>query len=93
MFIFYDLIFILFAVVYAPILFLRKKWHGGFRQRFGFFSAQERSGWGDNPRIWIHAVSVGEVQVVAGLVARLRATCPFMAGPPRSAGSGRSGSR
>lgn len=76
MFIIYDLIFILFAAVYAPVLFLRKKWHGGFRQRFGLFSAQELAKWDDRPRIWIHAVSVGEVQVTAGLVSRLRTAYP-----------------
>lgn len=54
-----------------PVVLLRFWWRGrlqpAYRQRLG-----ERLGWGDPPRaaIWIHAVSVGEVQAAEPLIRR-----------------------
>ncbi len=72
MFILYDLIFIIFAIIYLPYLLFKKKLHRGFIQRLGFL-----------PRslnlyrpIWIHAVSVGEARVAEILLRQLRRAYP-----------------
>lgn len=57
---FFPLALILILPSYLPRMFRRGGYHGTFFQRFGFFDrvTQERIGHG---RIWIHAVSVGEL--------------------------------
>jgi 3-deoxy-D-manno-octulosonic-acid transferase len=50
-------------------LFDRSYWHN-FRERFGFVPARPAGG------VWLHAVSVGEVQACAALVAALRRRHP-----------------
>jgi len=47
----------------------REYWHGGWA-RFGFGTPRPPGG------IWVHAVSVGEVQAAAALIAALRARLP-----------------
>ena len=42
---------------------------GNWRERFGFIESTEETG---RPLIWIHAVSVGEVQAAAALIKALR---------------------
>jgi len=72
MFIFYNLIFLLFAIMYLPVYILRRKFHRGFLLRLGFLPkdlAQDRP-------IWVHAVSVGEVMAVRGLIEELRNVYP-----------------
>ena len=71
MFILYDLIFLVFAVVYLPVLFFKKKMHPSFGVRLGKFAAPELG----RP-IWIHAVSVGEAVSVKHLVEGLRYDLP-----------------
>ena len=76
----------LFAVAYAvalPSFLLRMKRRGGYRARMGDRFAKypaemlERiSGEPRASRIWIHAVSVGEVQVAGQLMRALRAADP-----------------
>lgn len=72
MFIIYDLIFLLFALLYSPIYLYRRKFHRGFLSRLGFLSLTLKL---NNP-IWIHAVSVGEIMAVRGLIDGLRKTYP-----------------
>ncbi len=72
MFIVYDLIFLIFAAVYLPSYFLRGKLNRGFFRRLGLLPARLSL---DRP-IWIHAVSVGEVVSIKGLVTRLRQEYP-----------------
>jgi len=72
MIILYDLIFIIFAIVYLPYFLLRKKIHQGFSQRLGFLPRSLRL---DHP-IWMHAVSVGEARVAEILVKQLRQAYP-----------------
>lgn len=75
MWILYDILFLLCAFVYLPLLYLRGKWHGGFYARLGFLpplkTAQECS-----RSIWIHAVSVGEVLAVLDVIEALRRKFP-----------------
>ncbi|MGD9014663.1 MAG: 3-deoxy-D-manno-octulosonic acid transferase [Candidatus Omnitrophota bacterium] len=72
MFLLYDLVFIIFAIVYLPYFLLRKKVHQGFTQRLGFLPTALRL---DRP-VWIHAVSVGEAKVAGILAKQLRQAYP-----------------
>jgi len=72
MFIIYDLIFLIFVLIYLPLYLLRQKFHRGFARRLGSLPADLDL---DRP-IWIHAVSVGEAVAVKGLVSQLRKTYP-----------------
>jgi 3-deoxy-D-manno-octulosonic-acid transferase len=72
MFIFYDLIFLIFAIFYLPVFLLKKKMHPGFLMRLGWLPKQLKF---DRP-IWVHAVSVGEVMAVRHLIGELRLTYP-----------------
>ena len=51
------------------------KYRRGFLERMGRVPARLETG-GGSPVIWIHAVSVGEVMAVSGLVAQLKASLP-----------------
>ena len=90
----------LFAVAYTvmvPSFLLRMKRRGGYRARFSdrfgryppeiltALSHEPRTA-NHEPRIWIHAVSVGEVQVAGQLMRALRErSCS----PPRPRRAGR----
>jgi len=77
MFILYDIIFLLYAILYIPVLLLKQKWHKGFWMRFGVFSPDIRKSIDGYKNIWIHAVSVGEVAVVLRLVDSVKEKFPF----------------
>ncbi len=51
------------------------KYHRGFAERMGAVPARVRSV-SEKPAIWIHAVSVGEVLAIVGLVSRMRRASP-----------------
>lgn len=78
MFFLYDLISLLVALFYLPAFlfgyFRRGKYRNSIRQRLGLFLAQEKLDL--KGCLWIHAVSVGEVGVVAPLVAELKKRYP-----------------
>lgn len=71
--------YVILSYLLAPVAFGFLLWRGfgnrAYWQRFG-----ERLGYGecrlDEPSIWIHAVSVGEVQAAAALVKTLRQRYP-----------------
>jgi 3-deoxy-D-manno-octulosonic-acid transferase len=68
MHIFYDLIFLIIAVIYTPVYLFKKKFHRGFLVRLGFLPKSLAL----NSPIWIHAVSVGEVMAIKGLLQDLK---------------------
>lgn len=72
MFIIYDLIFLLFAVIYLPIYLFKGKFHPGFGMRLGILPQNIQL----NRPIWIHAVSVGEVMAAKYLIEKLRIAYP-----------------
>ena len=72
----YDIIFLAYALVYLPYLVLTRRWYPGFGMRFGFFPSALKEQMAGARNIWVHAVSVGEVAMVAGLVRRLKARYP-----------------
>jgi 3-deoxy-D-manno-octulosonic-acid transferase len=74
---------VLFAIGFTLLLpyFLARMWRrGGYRrdfmQRLGWYDAGRRAQLRARPRIWIHAVSVGEVFVAARFMAELRMRRP-----------------
>ncbi|HPN87865.1 MAG TPA: 3-deoxy-D-manno-octulosonic acid transferase [Candidatus Omnitrophota bacterium] len=72
MFIIYDIIFILFSLLYLPKMILKGKWRWAFLSRFGFFSKDTKIKLRKKENIWIHAVSVGEVLVIVPLIRQLQ---------------------
>ena len=68
----YDLIFFAVVIIYIPIYLFKKKFHRGICLRLGILPKNLAL---DRP-IWIHAVSVGEVMAVRGLVEELRKIFP-----------------
>ncbi|MCK9432069.1 MAG: 3-deoxy-D-manno-octulosonic acid transferase [Candidatus Omnitrophica bacterium] len=72
MFIVYDLIFLVFAVFSLPFYFMRGKFNSGFVRRLGFLP----KGLNLERPIWVHAVSVGEVNAVGGLIRGLKREYP-----------------
>jgi 3-deoxy-D-manno-octulosonic-acid transferase len=72
----YDIIFFAYALVYLPYLVLTRRWYPGFGMRFGFFPSAFKAEMAGSGNIWVHAVSVGEVAAVAGLVRRLKVRYP-----------------
>jgi 3-deoxy-D-manno-octulosonic-acid transferase len=73
-------LYILLAYLLVPIAFGLVVWRG-FRDRDHWHNLGERFGLGPRPAgdvrcIWVHAVSVGEVQASAALVRSLRARYP-----------------
>ena len=76
MFIFYDLIFVLFAVCVLPTYIFKRKFHQGFLMRLGIFSDEQRKRLADRRPIWLHAVSVGEVLASKALLEELHKAYP-----------------
>ena len=76
MFIVYDIIFICFAVLYFPYLVVRGKWHSGFKMRFGCLDPALGRKLDGSERIWVHAVSVGEVLAVTDLLRKVKEAYP-----------------
>ncbi|MBF0122315.1 MAG: 3-deoxy-D-manno-octulosonic acid transferase [Candidatus Omnitrophica bacterium] len=74
--IFFDILYLFYAILYFPFLILRGKWHGGFKERVGFFSSRLKKDFAERQNIWIHAVSVGEVVAIEGVLRRLQAVYP-----------------
>lgn len=72
MFILYDLIFLIVAVVYLPLYLLKRKLHRGCLLRLGLLP---KDLWLDNP-LWVHAVSVGEATAIRGLISELKVVYP-----------------
>jgi 3-deoxy-D-manno-octulosonic-acid transferase len=77
---FYNLLFPIALLLMLPRFVLRMirrgKYRHKFGQRFGIYSARVRDHIRAHPRIWVHAVSVGEVLIAKKLIARLRQERP-----------------
>jgi 3-deoxy-D-manno-octulosonic-acid transferase len=71
-----DVLYLIGSVLYLPVLFFKGKWHDGFRDRFGRMSQETTEHLATGRNIWIHAVSVGEVMAIEGLIAGLKARYP-----------------
>lgn len=67
LFVLYDILFIVLLFLYLPVYFLRGKMtRFSFLQRLGIFSAVK-----EDSCVWIQVVSVGEVQLIHGLLKKI----------------------
>jgi len=80
MYLLYSALLGLALVASLPYWFVRMlasgKYREGLRERFGRVPQRLKWGSADMPAIWVHAVSVGEVLAVSGLIASLRERFP-----------------
>src|SRR5258705_11022950 len=76
----YNLLFTVFFCISAPYYFLkmwrRGNWRRGFRQRFGRFDSKIKQALSNRHVLWIHAVSVGEVNICTQLIRALEPRLP-----------------
>ena len=74
----YSLALALLALAYLPLFLVRKVWGAGYpvalRERLGFVRVPPASS--PRSRLWVHAVSVGEVMAAVPLVQALRMRWP-----------------
>ena len=76
----YNLLFTLFFFLSAPFYWLkmvrRGNWREGFSQRFGKYSSKIKQALTNRHVLWLHAVSVGEVNICTQLIAALEPRLP-----------------
>lgn len=76
----YNVLFIIFFVVTLPYYFMRMSrrgnWTDGFLQRFGIYDTKLKQALTNRQVIWLHAVSVGEVNVCTQLIRALEPRLP-----------------
>ena len=76
----YNLIFTLGFLLCAPFYFFkmwrRGNWKHGFAQRLGRYSSKVKQAVTNRHVLWIHAVSVGEVNIATQLIAALEPRLP-----------------
>jgi 3-deoxy-D-manno-octulosonic-acid transferase len=71
-----NLVYLVGAILYSPVLLyqmiFQRKNRRGWRQRFGYVRHYDPA----QPRIWVHGVSLGEINATPRLVAELRQHLP-----------------
>ena len=76
----YNILFIIFFVLSAPYYFWRMRrrgnWRAGFAQRFAKYDSSLKQALTNRHVIWMHAVSVGEVDVCTQLIRALEPRVP-----------------
>jgi 3-deoxy-D-manno-octulosonic-acid transferase len=76
----YNVLFTIFFVLTSPYYFWRMRrrgeWQRGFTQRFGSFDAPIKQALTNRQVVWIHAVSVGEVNLCTQLINALEPRVP-----------------
>src|SRR5437016_1472452 len=76
----YNILFTIFFVLASPHYFLRMRrrgnWQKGLGQRFGRFDAKFKQAITNRQTVWLHAVSVGEVNVCTHLIRALEPRLP-----------------
>ena len=76
----YNILFSIFFWLSSPYYFLRMwrrgNWHEGFGERLGKYPTRVKSAITNGHVIWIHAVSVGEVNVCTQLIKALEPRVP-----------------
>src|SRR6476661_396015 len=76
----YNLLFpfalLFFLPGYVVKMLRRGNYREKFGQRLGFYDAATRAALAPGERIWLHAVSVGEVMIALKLAARMKARTP-----------------
>jgi 3-deoxy-D-manno-octulosonic-acid transferase len=76
----YNILFQVFFVLSSPYYFLRMQrrgnWVRGFGQRFGRFDSKFKQAITNRHTLWLHAVSVGEVNICTQLIQALEPRLP-----------------
>jgi 3-deoxy-D-manno-octulosonic-acid transferase len=76
----YNVFFMLFFLGSSPYYFWRMSrrgnWQAGFQERFGRFTTRFKTAITNRHVLWIHAVSVGEVNIATQLIRALEARLP-----------------
>jgi 3-deoxy-D-manno-octulosonic-acid transferase len=76
----YNILFTIFFTLSSPYYFWRMwrrgNWRRGFRERFGHYTAGLKQALTNRHVIWIHAVSVGEVNLCTQLIRALEPRLP-----------------
>jgi 3-deoxy-D-manno-octulosonic-acid transferase len=76
----YDILFTVFFVLSAPYYFMRMRrrgnWQNGFAQRFARYDAKLKQAITNRQTIWLHAVSVGEVNLCTHLIRAIERRLP-----------------
>jgi 3-deoxy-D-manno-octulosonic-acid transferase len=80
MFFFYNISIGLLTILFSPFLFFKivtkKKYRTGFKQRLGFLPSDLRKKLQGKRPIWLHAVSVGEVNASLPLIKGIKERYP-----------------
>jgi 3-deoxy-D-manno-octulosonic-acid transferase len=78
----YNIVFLVFFVLSSPYYFLklwrRGNWRTGFFQRFGEYGSNIRQSITNRHIIWMHAVSVGEMNICVQVIRALEPRMPNM---------------
>jgi 3-deoxy-D-manno-octulosonic-acid transferase len=76
----YNILFTIAFWIAAPYYFMRMRrrgnWQAGFSERFGKFDSKVKQSLSNRHVIWMHAVSVGEVNVCTHLIRALEKRVP-----------------
>lgn len=76
----YNILFTIFFVLASPYYFWRMRrrgnWRPGFRERFGRYDQNLKQALTNRHILWLHAVSVGEVNVLIHLIRALEVRAP-----------------
>ncbi len=76
----YNILFTVFFVLSSSYYFLRMRrrgqWQTGFLQRFGHYDSKLKQAITNRHTLWIHAVSVGEVNICTQLIRALEPRLP-----------------
>src|SRR4051795_10624188 len=77
---FYNVVFTFFFLLSAPYYFWKMRrrgnWKTGFAQRFGKYDAKLKTAITNRHVLWMHAVSVGEVNIATHLIRAIEARMP-----------------
>jgi 3-deoxy-D-manno-octulosonic-acid transferase len=76
----YNILFTIFFVLSAPYYFVRMRrrgnWRPGFAQRFAHYHSEVKQALTNRHTVWIHAVSVGEVNLCTQLIRTIEPRAP-----------------
>jgi len=76
----YNILFTIFFALTSPYYFLRLRrrgsWRRGFWERFGYYDAKLKQAITNRHVLWIHAVSVGEVNLCTQIIRLLEQRMP-----------------
>jgi 3-deoxy-D-manno-octulosonic-acid transferase len=73
---FFNIIFFIYALFYFPYLLLTGRWYKDYGCRLGIFPYLLSLRIGQESKVWIHAVSVGEVMAISSLIGEIKSRWP-----------------